>query len=155
MFVLLHHIFKYVVNLHQLATISSQHFIRAIVTIHINQIGLHQLYLLTLHDDLSIDLVLVFLKCLILCLLFTKLPPFLLTDDFLFLCFYFVHLSLLNCVVFCFDSLLMVFLSLVDAIDNNCLSAICNRLVFFEEVEDFIHEPWDDLLVHCALSGWY
>jgi len=149
------HVLKYVVDLHDLATVRTQHFVGAEVTVHVDQIGLQHLHLLSLHDDLCVHLVLIFLKCLILGLFLTKFPSLLFPDYFLLLSFNFVLLSLLNCIVFCLNRLLVVFLSLVDAIDDNCLRAVCDSLVFLEEVEDFVHEPWDDLFVHCALSGWY
>ena len=149
------HVFKNVVDLHQVATIGAKHFIGAEVTVHVNQIGLQHVDLLTLHDNLCVHLVLVSLECFILCLLLTKLPPLFLSDNFLLLSFNFVLLSLLNCIVFCLNRLLVVFLRILDAINDDGLGAISDCLVFLEEVKNFAHEPWDDLLVHCALSGWY
>ena len=149
------HVFKNVVDLHQVTTIGAKHSIGAEVTVHVDQIGLQHVDLLTLHDNLRVYLVLIFLECLILCLLLTKFPPLFLSNYFLLLSFNFVLLSLLNCIVFCFNRLLVVFLCILDAIYDDSLSAIGDCLVFLEEVKDFAHEPWDDLLVHCALTGWY
>lgn len=149
------HIFKNVVELHQLATVRTKHSIGAKVTVHVDQIGLQHVHLLALHDDLRVHLVLVLLKCLVLCLLLTQLPPLLLPDHFLLLRLDFVILCFLNRIVLCLDRRLMVFLGLVDAIDDDRLRTVSDCLILLKEIEDFVHEPWDDLLVHCALSGWY
>lgn len=49
----------------------------------------------------------------------------------------------------------MVVLGIGNAVNDNSLSAVGDGLVLLEEVKDFVHEPWDDLLVHCSLSGWH
>lgn len=135
-----------------MSSVCAEHLLIAKVTVNINKDGLNSINFLTLKDDVCINLILKFLKSLVLRFLLSCQSSFFFTDDFLFFCFNFVLFSFLYSVIPLFQGTLMLVLCLKNSLINDGLRSFRNRGVLVDESHYLTHEPWYHLFLHSSFS---
>jgi len=140
-------LFKNIVDLEKLTTWSSEVWARLVVTGWLDQVLVKNANNITLEDNFGVDIILEFLKGLILLSLFpgklSLLFPYFLLSCGLDL----IKFSLPYSSIFCCNDGLMLVLGLDDTIFNDSIGALGCGFILLKEVHDLSHKPWHNLLL--------
>lgn len=145
--VLVEDLFKNIVHLEKLTTWSSEIWASLVVTSWLDQVLVKNANNISLEDNFGVDIILEFLKGLILLSLFpgkcSLLFPYLLLSFGLDL----IKFSLPYSVIFSFDNGFMLVLGTDDTICNDSIGAFRCGLFLLKEAHDLTHKPWHNFLL--------
>lgn len=145
--ILVEDLFKNIVHLEKLTTWSSEIWASLVVTSWLDQVLVKNANNISLEDNFGINIILEFLKGLILLSLFpgkcSLLFPYLLLSFGLDL----IKFSLPYSVIFSFDNGFMLVLSTDDTICNDSIGAFGCGLFLLKEAHDLTHKPWHNFLL--------
>jgi len=145
--ILVEDLFKNIVHLEKLTTWSSEIWASLVVTSWLDQVLVKNANNISLEDNFGINIILEFLKGLILLSLFpgkcSLLFPYLLLSLGLDL----IKFSLPYSVIFSFDNGFMLVLGTDDTICNDSIGAFGCGLFLLKEAHDLTHKPWHNFLL--------
>lgn len=145
--VLVEDLFKNIVHLEKLTTWSSEIWASLVVTSWLDQVLVKNANNISLEDNFGVNIILEFLKGLILLSLFpgkcSLLFPYLLLSFGLDL----IKFSLPYSVIFSFDNGFMLVLGTDNTICNDSIGAFGCGLFLLKEAHDLTHKPWHNFLL--------
>lgn len=145
--ILVEDLFKNIVHLEKLTTWSSEIWASLVVTSWLDQVLVKNANNISLEDNFGINIILEFLKGLILLSLFpgkcSLFFPYLLLSFGLDL----IKFSLPYSVIFSFDNGFMLVLGTDDTICNDSIGAFGCGLFLLKEAHDLTHKPWHNFLL--------
>lgn len=134
-----------------MTTWSSEIWARLVVTVWLDQVLVKNADNITLEDNFCVNIILEFLKGLILLSLFPGKCSLLFPNLLLSFGLDLIKFSLPYSIIFSLNDGLMLVLGLDNTICNDRLGALGRGLILLKEVHDLAHKPWHNLLLDSLL----